>query len=86
MSLTSLAALCLTATLATGSTPLPPPVSPADPAGIVMGTKNGHVLMIGILNQFNAYERSATTAQIRACTQGAHMRYPACLHSATTRP
>ncbi|MEU8104510.1 hypothetical protein AB0C18_12400 [Nonomuraea muscovyensis] len=82
MSLTSLAALCLTASLATGSTPLPPPASTTDPAGIVMGTKNRHVLMIGILNQFNAYERSASPNQIRACTWQAHMRYPQCLPSA----
>jgi hypothetical protein len=44
-----------------------------------MGTKNGRVLMVGIVNHMSAYERTATPAQIRACTRQLNMRYPLCL-------
>ncbi|GAA3702411.1 hypothetical protein GCM10022224_080260 [Nonomuraea antimicrobica] len=63
------------------ATPPPPPASTKDPAGIVMGVKTtttGNVLMIGVLNR-SAYERSATPAQIRACTKRPDQRYPGCL-------
>ncbi|MER6508261.1 hypothetical protein ABT158_15680 [Nonomuraea sp. NPDC001636] len=76
MSLCTLAGTVLIAALCGG----PPSASTADPARIVMGTKQpGNVLMIGILNQFAAYERTATPAQLRACTRRPDMRYPRCL-------
>ncbi|GAA3194460.1 hypothetical protein [Nonomuraea roseoviolacea] len=82
MHLSTLAAACLIATTA-ATCAAPPPTLPSasktDPAGLVMGTKNDRVLMIGILNRFQAYERSATPAQIRACTKRPDMRYPQCL-------
>ncbi|MEV4364604.1 hypothetical protein [Nonomuraea sp. NPDC049625] len=69
-------ALSVSACTAAPSFPL---ASKSDPAGIVMGTKADKVLMVGILNRFAAYERSATPAQIRACTRRPSQRYPACL-------
>ncbi|MGJ6967881.1 hypothetical protein ACSDR0_38830 [Streptosporangium sp. G11] len=76
MPLCPLAGVVLIAILCGG----PPPASTADPAGIVMGTKQpGNVLMIGILNRAAAYERTATPAQIRACTRQPYMHYPRCL-------
>ncbi|MFI6512141.1 hypothetical protein ACIBCT_31450 [Streptosporangium sp. NPDC050855] len=76
MPLCSFAAAVLIAALCSG----PPPASSADPAGIVMGTKQpGNVLMIGILNRAAAYERTASPPQIRACTQRPYMHYPRCL-------
>lgn len=65
-------------TTACGAPP-PPPASRTDRAGLVMGTKNDQVLMVGIVNRADAFERSATPAQIRACTRRPAMAYPACL-------
>ncbi|WP_219498530.1 hypothetical protein [Nonomuraea ceibae] len=78
---TLLAAVFLAATLTTTAcgNPPPPPASKTDRAGLVMGTKNDQVLMIGIANRAETFERSATPAQIRACTRRPTMAYPACL-------
>ncbi|MEV4398322.1 hypothetical protein [Nonomuraea sp. NPDC049607] len=76
-----LTAAFLTAALTTTacSSPPPPPASKTDRAGLVMGTKSDRVLMIGIVNRAEAFERSATPAQIRACTKRPTMAYPTCL-------
>ncbi|MEU6997195.1 hypothetical protein [Nonomuraea sp. NPDC046570] len=81
MSSALLTAVFLAAALTTTScgSPPPPPASKTDRAGLVMGTKNDRVLMIGIANRAAAFERSATPAQIRACTRRTTMAYPACL-------
>ncbi|MFI7468672.1 hypothetical protein [Nonomuraea sp. NPDC049646] len=81
--LTWIAAAVLTTAACATSTPVPPPASANDPAGIVMGVKQpavgSPVLMVGLLNQGRAYERAVTAAQAAACTRRAAMSYPICL-------
>lgn len=76
-----LSAASSTASSSVSDMAVPPPASPADPAGIVMGVtypnRETPTLMIGIVSQASACERTVTLRQITAYTRWRSMAYQA---------